>query len=196
MAHAGKDTGGSQFFVCHGPQRHLDGVHTVFGQVTDRPGRGRCDQAGRRRHLDPGRADLHVDFAVVADYALIDQHGKLSVLGIFQHVWVEQFPAMHPRTHLVVRVRGRRTEIGSHHLRIRFVDDQGQELLGGEGTVQFGEPPAGVTEVEAGAILVFDVPLPRPGHYAFEITLADNPPVRVPLSAGVITREQAQGQAG
>lgn len=37
MAHAGKDTGGSQFFVCHNRQntQHLDGVHTCFGRVDE-----------------------------------------------------------------------------------------------------------------------------------------------------------------
>ena len=37
MAHAGKDTGGSQFFVCHSRNNtaHLDGVHTCFGIVTE-----------------------------------------------------------------------------------------------------------------------------------------------------------------
>ena len=35
MAHAGKNTGGSQFFIVHEAQPHLDGVHTVVGQTGD-----------------------------------------------------------------------------------------------------------------------------------------------------------------
>lgn len=38
MAHRGKDTGCCQFFICHEAQPHLDGVHTVFGKVTDNMG--------------------------------------------------------------------------------------------------------------------------------------------------------------
>lgn len=37
MAHRGRNTGGSQFFICHNRQgtQHLDGVHTCFGKIID-----------------------------------------------------------------------------------------------------------------------------------------------------------------
>jgi len=105
---------------------------------------------------------MHLDFAVVADYAIVDQAGKLSVLGIFQHIWVQQFPAMHPRLHLVLRLKGKRTEVGEHHVQIRLVDEQNAEVLGGTGNVAFAEPPAGVTA--------------RPGER--EAHLAWQPPAR------------------
>src|SRR5712664_667716 len=83
----------------------------------------------------------------------------MSVLGIFQHIWVPQFPAMHPRLHLVLRLKGKRTEVGEHQVQIKLLDEEDAELLGGSGTVNFAEPPAGVTEIEAAAVLVFDVPI-------------------------------------
>ena len=132
---------------------------------------------------------MHLDFAVVADYALVDQSGKMSVLGIFQHIWVQQFPAMHPRLHLVLRLKGKRTEIGEHAVQIRLVDDAETELLGGSGTVNFAEPPAGVTEIEAAAVLVFDVPFPHAGQYRFEITVDGERKSTVPITVSQLPQQ-------
>ncbi|HEY1066606.1 MAG TPA: peptidylprolyl isomerase [Pirellulales bacterium] len=50
MAHAGRDTGGSQFFITFGTTSHLDGKHTVFGRVI----KGE-EVLAKLQRVDPGR---------------------------------------------------------------------------------------------------------------------------------------------
>ena len=128
---------------------------------------------------------MNVDLALVCDYALIDQYGKLSVMGIFEHIWVQHFPVVHPRLHLVMRLKGRRTEIGEHKVGIRLVDEDDKEIINGDGTVTFSEPPAGVLDIEAGTVLVFDVPFEREGPYRFEIAVDGIDLAAVGLTVGV-----------
>ena len=52
MAHAGKDTGGSQFFLTFVPTPHLDGKHTVFGRVIDG-----MDVLAELQRRDPAQAN-------------------------------------------------------------------------------------------------------------------------------------------
>ena len=140
---------------------------------------GRTTRSSRSGWPDP----VHVDFAVLADYALIDQHGKLSVLGIFQHVWVERFPAIHPRTHLVLRVRGRRTEIGSHAVRIRFVDEHGQRAARRRRHDRLRRAARRRDRDRGRARSWSSTCRCRiPGSYAFEIVLDGQPAARVPMS--------------
>jgi len=50
MANAGPNTNGSQFFICFEPQPHLNGRHTIFGQVVQG-----MDVVQQLRERDPGR---------------------------------------------------------------------------------------------------------------------------------------------
>lgn len=50
MALSGKDTGGSQFFITHSPQPHLDGGYTVFGRVVE--GMGVVDKIGKDDRIE------------------------------------------------------------------------------------------------------------------------------------------------
>ncbi len=50
MAHAGRDTGGSQFFLTFLPTSHLDGKHTAFGRVIEG-----FDVLSKLQRRDPAR---------------------------------------------------------------------------------------------------------------------------------------------
>jgi cyclophilin family peptidyl-prolyl cis-trans isomerase len=58
MALSGKDTGGSQWFVTHSPQPHLDGGYTVFGRVV-REWTLSTDRARRRDSVDRNHGSSH-----------------------------------------------------------------------------------------------------------------------------------------
>ena len=62
MAHAGRDTGGSQFFLTFVPTAHLDGRHTVFGRVIEG-----MDVAASLRRRDPADARTKADEIVSAE---------------------------------------------------------------------------------------------------------------------------------
>ncbi len=128
---------------------------------------------------------MRVDLAVLCDYAIVDQFGKLSVMGIWRQVMVQQFPAMHARAHLVLHLRGRRTEVGHHELIVRLIDPQGNTLLEQTGAMQVNEPPAGVVDLESPVVLVFDVPLTGPGEHAFHILLDGSEAAVVPFLAAM-----------
>jgi hypothetical protein len=109
------------------------------------------------------------------------------VLGIWRHVAVSQFPAVHPRASFVLRLRGRRTEIGSHELGIRLVDPEGTVVLEQNGMMQVNEPPAGVIEMEAPVVMVLDLPLPRGGEYTFVVYVGGIESARLPFHASQVT---------
>ncbi|MBA2291720.1 MAG: hypothetical protein H0W15_04605 [Gemmatimonadales bacterium] len=103
------------------------------------------------------------------------------MLGIWRHIVVGQFPSVHPRAHLVLQVRGRRTELGTYALAVLLHDPSGALLIEQSGTMQVNEPPAGVVDLESPAILVFDLPLPMAGEYAFVVHLDGSEVARVPF---------------
>lgn len=71
MALSGPDTGGSQFFINHSAQPHLDGGYTIFGRVTD----GMDDVVDQIRRGDEVTT-IRIDGAVRVDQASVDKSAR------------------------------------------------------------------------------------------------------------------------
>ena len=124
---------------------------------------------------------MHVSFALFADAANLSQEGKLNILGVFDAVQVGTLPAVHPRAHLVVRLKGTRTDVGSHTVTLRWINPQGDELWSSNGELNIGPPPSGIAEMDLPLIATIDLPLDAPGSYVMGITLDDEPRAEVRL---------------
>jgi hypothetical protein len=124
---------------------------------------------------------MHVSFALFADAANLSQEGKLNILGVFDALQVAALPAVHPRAHLVVHLKGTSLDIGAHTVSFRWLNPQGHELWSSSGDLSVGAPPAGVAEMDLPLIAQLDLPMDGAGGYTMAIGIDGQHTLDVPV---------------
>ena len=127
---------------------------------------------------------MHISFAVFADGANLSQEGKLNVLGVFDALAVGGFPAVHPRTHFVVRLKGSVDDAGSHRLTFGWVSPDGETLWSSDGELNVSPGPKPAFEMDLPIIAVIDLPLNQAGLYTMQVSLDGNLVAEVRLHVG------------
>ena len=127
---------------------------------------------------------MEIDLALIADAATIDGSGKLNILGVFDRIETQGFPARHGRLSLILRFAGTLSDAGRHQMRIALKAPSGEELLGMEGALQLGPTPVGEGMLIPHVINFDGVVFPTPGRYAFDVVIDGEHAVAVPLNVG------------
>ena len=114
---------------------------------------------------------MHISFAVFADGANLSQEGKLNVLGVFDALAVGGFPAVHPRTHFVVRLKGSADDAGAHRLAFSWMSPSDEVMWSSDGELNVAPGPNPSFEMDLPIIAVIDLPLNQAGLYTMQVAL-------------------------
>lgn len=114
---------------------------------------------------------MRLSFALFADAANLSQEGKLNILGVFDALQVASLPAVHPRAHLVVRLKGTPADVGRHSISLRWMNPLGNELWSSQGELNVAAPPTGIDEMDFPIIAALDLALDAAGQYAMQIAI-------------------------
>jgi len=125
---------------------------------------------------------------LVADYANVDQGGKLNVLGAFGRIYAPQFPAAHASLYLVIKLGADYGDFGKPKgLTVHFRDADGKVLMALP-TMNFSVNPNTMSLPEVNFIIqVQNLVLPSPGQYDFEILVDDEEIGVLPIAVEQVT---------
>lgn len=71
---------------------------------------------------------MNIQVSVLCD-AATDDNGKLNLLGAFDTIYTQGLPAVHPQCSIALRVSFDQEDEGHRHLRLSFVDADGQTIM-------------------------------------------------------------------
>lgn len=142
------------------------------------------------REATMAEAKAVVGMAVLADYALFDQLGKLSVMGVFGQVNAPALPATHGRIIIAVVIRDL---VGRHKVTYQIVRPDGPGLLAQPPQIDIDAKPGGgdaqlLTEVGP-------VVFPVAGRYGVQVWLDDQLLHTIPLTVVITQQPRASSAA-
>jgi hypothetical protein len=138
---------------------------------------------------------VEVQIASLCDCAADYGGGKLSFLGAFDTILVQNFPAVHPHCSVALRIIFRDTDDGEHDLQLTMIDEDGRNQLP-------NLPPARIN-VKLGEHMFFSsnnfvfnlqgLQFPAAGQYSIDITMDKTIIARIPLQVIQVQAGQMPG---
>jgi len=71
---------------------------------------------------------MDIEAFLLCDWAT-DQYGKLNVLGAFDTIYSPKMPSAHASCAIAARIRFTKSEEGQHHIKINFIDEDGNSII-------------------------------------------------------------------
>jgi hypothetical protein len=134
--------------------------------------------------VEQSSSSLNLRLGVLCDHALISQDGKLSLIGIFDHIGVMQLPAQHPRFFVVAVLQGE-TEINA--VEMELVAPDGRTLM----REQIGIDPQAISAGSGNLIAeVTMLPLEMTGRYEFRLHAMGELLGAIPLTVDAVNMNQ------
>lgn len=117
---------------------------------------------------------MKVSFIHICDYATVSREGKLSIMGIFDRIFAQSFPAVHAMLYLAFEIELIPAELGRQfQIEIHLTDADGGKLLTANAEMQVDPALAKAGDtVHLPQVLQFaGVQLPKAGRYSFHVFL-------------------------
>ncbi len=132
---------------------------------------------------------MEIQIAVLCD-AATDSHGKLNILGTFDTIYTSQLPAVHPQCSIALRMTFDKDEEGKHHLKLAFLDEDGQ-LVKGENErllmpsmdipLEVAVPDDSIFVSRNFIINIQQLKFEKPGLYSIDIAMDEQRKATIPL---------------
>ena len=123
---------------------------------------------------------IHV--AALCD-AAADYGGKLNILGTFDTIFSQQFPALHPHCAVALRISFAKMEEGRHQMKMNFVDEDGKSIMPPIDMPVDIVVPGDSTFVSRNFVLnIQGLKIDRPGLYSIDIAVDGRHEASIPLA--------------